>query len=128
MSEPPLPSDIGVFSIERRRVVMLRSVPSPFSAPAVPASVSNVVSEPTAVRMLLYAVTKPCTAALMDASSRVTLMLVVPLDFSVRVTPWAASTTVLLWLVTSMPLIFSAALAAATFSDMPFGCVARAGS
>ncbi|MCY1511056.1 hypothetical protein D9M68_454500 [compost metagenome] len=60
--------------------------------------------------------------------SRVTTSDVVPGLTRFMVTPCAASTTELLWLTTSMPLIFSVALAGGTFCSILLAAGAAAGS
>ncbi|MCY1519966.1 hypothetical protein D9M68_547310 [compost metagenome] len=103
-------------------------MPSPVSAAEVPASVSKAVSDFAALWILLYAVTKARTEALIASLSRVTTSEVVPALLKFMVTPCAASTTELLWLTTSMPLIVSVALAGGTFCSILLAAGAAAGS
>ncbi|MDT4859999.1 hypothetical protein FQZ97_945350 [compost metagenome] len=77
---------------------------------------------------MLYAVTKARTEALIASVSRVTTSEVVPVLLRFMVTPCAASTTELLWLTTSMPLIVSVALAGGTFCSILLTPGAAAGS
>ncbi|MCY1352541.1 hypothetical protein D9M68_457460 [compost metagenome] len=115
-------------NIVRRLDWIERNVPSPVSADDVPAFVSNAVSDLAVLWILLYAVTRACTDVLIASLSRVTTNVVVPVLARFMVTPWEASTTALLWLTTSMPLIFSVALAGGTFCSILLTPAAAAGS